>query len=146
MVTGKGENNWDFDYHTRSFVEMLPSSWNGTLILTDGYFSPRLAGFSANDVNEKYKSKLEEYLETMDDNRVRWVDGKGISKEMRMYAEFGPEFVTRSQHFHRNCNESIIDESTEMTTNMRVCGNVTDLMAQLLLGFTLGEKKDYLQT
>jgi len=146
MVTGKGENNWDFEYHTRSFVEMLPSSWNGTLIFTDGYFSPRLAGLSANDVHEKYKSKLEEYLDTMDDNRVRWVDGKGISKEMRMYAEFGPEFVTRSQHFHRNCNESIIDESTGMTSHMRVCGNVTDLIAQLLLGFTLGEKKDYLQT
>jgi len=143
MLSGKGESNWDFEYHTRSFVETLPSSWNGTLVFTDGYFSPRLAGLSADDVNEKYRSKLEEYLETMDDERIRWIDGKGISKEQRMHAEFGPEFVTRSQHFHRFCNESIIDDSAGTLNNMRVCGNVTDLMAQMLLGFTLGEKKEY---
>ena len=145
MLSGKGGNNWDFEYHTRSFVETLPSSWNGTLVFTDGYFSPQLAGMSANDVNEKYSSKLEELLRTMGDNRVRWVDGKGISKDMRMYAEFGPEFVTRSQHFHRFCNESTIDEITGITSNLRVCGNVTDLMAQLLLGYTLGEKEDYME-
>jgi hypothetical protein len=145
LLSGKGGNNWDFEYHTRSFAETLPPSWNGTLVFTDNYFSPQLAGLSAKDVNEKYSSKLEEYLHKMDDSRVRWVDGKGISKEMRMYAEFGPEYVTRSQHFHRFCNDSIVEDSAGMTNNLRVCGNVTDLMAQLLLGFTLGEKKDYLE-
>jgi len=145
MLSGKGENNWDFEYHTRSFVETLPPSWNGTLVFTDAYFSPRLAGLSANNVNEKYRSKLEEYLETMDDKRVRWIDGKGISKEMRMYAEFGPEFVTRSQHFHHFCNESIIDDNKGTINNLRVCGNVTDMMAQLLLGFAVGEKKNYVE-
>ena len=145
MASGKGGNNWDFAYHTRSFVEMLPPSWNGTLVFTDGYFSPQLAGLSANEVNEKYRSKLEDYLLTMGDNRVRWLDGKGISKEMRMYAEFGHEYVTRSQHFHHFCNESIIDDRTGITNTLRVCGNITDLMAQLLLGFALGEKEEYLQ-
>jgi hypothetical protein len=145
MLSGKGGNNWNFDYHTRSFVETLPPSWNGTLIFTDGYFSPQLGGLSARDVNEKYSSKLEEYLQTMNDHRVRWINGKGLSKEMRMYAEFGPEFVTRSQHFHRFCNENILDDSTGNTNNMRICGNITDLMAQLLLGYTLGEKGPYLE-
>ena len=63
----------------------------------------------------------------------------GIAKEMRLHGEWGERHMGQSQHFHRFCNETYIDvDSNIQTTN--VCSNITEMVAQLLLGHAIGPK------
>jgi hypothetical protein len=118
------------------FVRNLPERWEGRLFFADGAFSAMHSGRGDAEFRRDYRGRLKALTENMFDRRVRWLDGIGISKEMRMYAEQGPERITGSQHFHRHCREEYGNEGKIMT----ICSNVTEFLAHLLLGHTLGPK------
>jgi hypothetical protein len=134
MSTGK---NQLYDVH--EFIGRLPSEWEGTLFLTDGAFSARMAGRGYSSDYEEYRSKLQELTYSSKDSRVRWLDGMGLSRDMIMYGEFGPEHATLSKHFHAHCDATYQDVDGELKS-MRVCSNVTENVAQLLIGHALGPK------
>lgn len=127
-------------YDVNEFVKRLPPHWEGQLFLTDGAFGARMAGRGYNSDYEAYHSKLQELTYVTNDPRIRWVDSMGWSKEMIMYGEFGPDHTTFSQHFHRNCDETYEDASSGELKSMRICSNVTENIAQLLIGHAIGPK------
>jgi hypothetical protein len=128
-------------YDLNEFVKRLPPDWDGKLLLTDGAFGARMAGRGYASDYEAYHAKLMELTYATNDPRIRWVDGMGLSKEMIMYGEYGPEHTTFSQHFHRSCDESYEDVTGELKfRNMRICSNVTENIAQLLIGHAVGPK------
>jgi hypothetical protein len=123
-------------------VKSLPRDWDGTLFLADGAFSATLAGRGDATEYEVYRSKLKELtFRITDDKRVRWIDGMGLSKDNIMYGEFGPDRTTISQHFHRNCDD-IYEDVTGELKSMAICSNVTENIAQLLIGHAVGPKAD----
>eukprot|EP00956_Cyclotella_meneghiniana_P010277 scaffold14195_cov65-Cyclotella_meneghiniana.AAC.2 len=126
-------------YDINDFVKLLPSTWDGTLFFTDGSFSARLAGRGYANNYESYQARLQELSSVTNDPRVRWVDGMGWSKDMIMYGEFGPDHTSFSQHFHSHCDETYEDENGEVRS-MRICSNVTENIAQLLIGHAVGPK------
>lgn len=122
----------------------MPVSWRGTLLLTDGAFSAMRAGQGDEENYIKYREGIQRLVTSFNDNRVWWLDGKGLSKEQRMYGEAGPSAPVVSQHFHSVCESSYIDKSGE-PQDMRICSNVTEMIGQLLIGYALGPKDEYLQ-
>jgi hypothetical protein len=75
-------------YDINQFIDMLPAEWQGTLFLTDGAFSARHAGRGYASDYVKYRAKLKELTSLTSDPRVRWFDGLGVSKEMRMVSTY----------------------------------------------------------
>lgn len=142
MVTGLGAARFRFEHHVIPFVQSLPPTWDGTLFLGDMEFSGRTAGLMSSSRYEYYLQEISNLVTSLNDNRVRWIDGPGVSKEQRMYSQKGPDFVGRSQHFHHSCME--IDEE-DPTKAMAVCSNVTEMVGNLLLGHALGPKDQFLQ-
>ena len=126
-------------YDLKGFVKRLPRDWDGTLFLTDGAFSARLAGRGYSSDYEAYHAKLQELTYMIKDPRVRWVDSMGWSKEMIMYGEWGPDHPSFSQHFHSDCDETYEGANGEIKS-MRICSNVTENIAQLLIGHAIGPK------
>jgi len=133
--------------HVQSFISMLPRTWKGTMFLGDYEFSARKAGLVDTTTYQSYLERLKEFTGNITDKRVRWIDGIGISKEMRMYSQSGEERITKSQHFHKFChhkNETTTKEEKE--SGIKVCSNITDMVAQLMLGHVLGPKAEFIQT
>ena len=61
---------------------------------------------------------------------------------MRLYSEGGENKIAQSQHFHRFCN---IQNTKLLKANpMKVCSNITDIVAQVLLGTAIGPKRKLL--
>ena len=92
---------------------------------------------------EKYNAyilDLKDKLQLLNDRRIRWLDGMGISKEMRLYGEWGEDHIAQSQHFHHFCNEKYEDMESNIKT-MNVCSNITEMVASLLLSHALRPKK-----
>ena len=85
-----------------------------------------------------YRSNIRNMLAKINDSRVRWIDGAGISKEMKLYTESGPDYVAGSVHFHRRC-----PHNHDTFKSIKVCSNITELVAQMLLGHALGLKQDF---
>jgi len=141
LLSGYGvfskKNNFDFESHTLYFARTLPPSWSGTLILTDGMFSGAVIEHSIGQFTD-YRSNIRKMLAKINDSRVRWIDGAGISKEMKLYTESGPEYVAGSVHFHRRC-----PHNHDTFKSIKVCSNITELVAQMLLGHALGLKQDF---
>ena len=96
---------WSFEQHALTFVNMLPPNWEGTLFLDDQQFSGMKGGLAGLSLYEKYLNEIKTLVKALDDQRVRWIDGVGVSKEMRMYSEWGEDRVALSQHFQRSCME-----------------------------------------
>mmetsp|Transcript_24480 Transcript_24480/g.44995 ORF Transcript_24480/g.44995 Transcript_24480/m.44995 type:complete len:613 (-) Transcript_24480:124-1962(-) len=136
---------YDFASHTLEFVKRLPPAWNGTLIISDGQFSGSLSGLGDIQRYTTYRSDIRSLLDTMDDPRVRWMDGMGLSKEMRMYTEVGPSRVAGSAHFHSKCRNRAYspDGKTDGGHMMMYCSNITEVTAQMLLGHALGPKEAF---
>jgi hypothetical protein len=134
-------NTFIFDYQVKSFVDMLPPTWHGTMLLGDYTLSGREGGYVSMSQYEEYLKSINVMVNLLgNDPRVRWIDGHGISKEMRMYGQGGEEYMARSQHFHSYCtNPGINGEAAA------VCSNVTEMMGQLLLGHALGPKADFME-
>ena len=136
-----------FDAHVRSFVEKLPSSWQGTLLLGDYQLDAKKAGFMDNFQYQDYKHKIHSLVKSLNDPRVRWVDGNGISKEMRLYSQqHGEELsIGESQHFHTvigGHRHKLLDEYPEP---LLIRSNITEMLGQLLLGHALGPKQEYIE-
>jgi hypothetical protein len=62
-----------------------------------------------------------------------------------MYGERGPGYVTGSQHFHSTCDASYIDRESGRQMDMKICSNVTEMLGQLMIGYALGPKDEYIQ-
>ena len=133
LLIGYGKKTFDFQTHVQTFVNGLPPTWNGTLFLGDLQFSAWEAGFVTLETYNTYKADLTHFLRKLNDTRIRWLDGIGISKEMRMHGEFFPKL---ENHFHRWCD---MDHG-----EIRVCSNITEAVAQLLLGHAIGQSKSSL--
>jgi hypothetical protein len=132
-------NAFIFDYHVKLFVDMLPPTWQGTMFIGDFTLSGRDGGYENMLQYEEYLKDINDMVNLLgNDPRVRWIDGHGISKEMRMYNQQGEKRVARSQHFHRYCTNTGINGEA-----MAVCSNVTEMLGQLLLGHALGPKADF---
>jgi len=143
LVTGLGAAKFKFEHHVQPFVSMLPPNWHGTLFLGDFEFSARGGGLGSMSQYEIYLKQINTMVNALNDPRVRWIDGTGISKEMRMYAQKGEEYVARSQHFHHPCLRK--DPDNPKLTAMVVCSNVTEMVGQLLLGHALGPKAEFME-
>jgi hypothetical protein len=131
------------EYDLERFIRELPPGWEGTLFLTDGTFSARDAGRGTMREFEDYRGKLMALTKgPLFDRRVHWLDGMGVSKEMRMYAEDGPDHVSRSQHFHGSCDLKYGNGDDE-ENRMMICSNVTEMVAQLMLNHALGPKDHF---
>jgi len=126
--------------HVRWFVHNLPPTWRGTLFFGDDSFNARSAGLADTAEYKSYLEEIKYLLNDLNDSRVRWIDGQGLSKDMRMYSENGENHIGQSQHFHSYCNH---DPNIHGT--MTVCSNVTELVGQLLLGHALGPKKEFME-
>ncbi len=62
------------------------------------------------------------------------------------HIERGEKQIASSQHFHHNCEmKEVFLPSGEITGSdvMRVCSNITEIFAQLLIGHALGPKDIY---
>jgi hypothetical protein len=130
---------FDGEYDLQRFITSLPAAWEGTLFLSDRTFSAREAGRGTIRDYEAYRQKLMDLTNGMFDRRVHWLDGMGVSREMRLYAEDGPDHVSRSQHFHGNCNIPYGEVNEDK--RMMICSNITEVVAQLLLNHALGPKE-----
>ena len=140
MVAGVGAVKFQFQHHVQAFVASLPKEWTGTLFIGDFEFSARGGGFMDTANYQNYLATISDLTSQLNDPRVRWIDGVGISKEMRLYAQKGEEYISRSQHFHRPCMRMDPDDRTNA---MVVCSNVTEIVGQLLLGHALGPKEEF---
>jgi len=75
--------------HAQTLVKKILKAWTGTLYLVDFQLSARQAGLVDQESYETYLKGLKSKLHRLgDDDRIRWLDGIGISKEMRIYSEF----------------------------------------------------------
>lgn len=148
MVAGLGTAGFRFEPHVQAFVQNLPPSWTGTLVIDDFEFSarpdtfPDFAGLGHSGRYRKYLNKIIDFASQLNDPRVRWLDSIGISKEQRMYAQNGEAHVSSSQHFHGFCRENDLSDPSR---TMNVCSNITEMVGQLLLGHALGPKDEFLE-
>jgi len=135
LTTGLGSPQFLFEHHVVSFVHNLPPTWRGTLFLGDFQFSARAAGLVTTHEYLEYLQEIRSLTRQLSDPRIRWIDGIGISKEMRMYGHNGQNHVARSQHFHHPCAGK----------DMAMCSNTTELVGQLLLSHALGPKEELMK-
>jgi hypothetical protein len=138
---GWGYDNFDFESHTLYFTRNLPRAWRGTLIIVDGKFGGAVVQGTA-EQSDVYRSDIKNMLAAIDNSRVRWIDSLGVSKEMKMHTETGSEYVAGSVHFHQKCPNSM---SCNGSNPIKVCSNITEIVSQLLLGYTLGTKRQFWQ-
>jgi len=131
-----------FFTHLEHFMSKIPPSWNGTLLLADRFWSAIGVTHRSYHKYHLYLEEINEMVHALNDTRVRWLDGMGISREMVMYSEYGPDGIGASQHFHGFCDVPYLEDMGQNNT-MRVCGNVTEILGQLLLSHALGTKKQF---
>ena len=110
-----------------------------TLIIANGKYGGALVQGTA-EQSDVYRSDIKNMLAAIDDSRVRWIDGLGVSKEMKMHTETGSEYVAGSVHFHQKCPNFM---SFNGSNPIKVCFNITEIVSQLLLGYTLGTKRQF---
>ena len=123
----------------------IPPAWQGTILLTDGAFSALHAGRGDRFNYRDYRQKLRDLTNNIPDHRIQWVDGLGISRNQRLYSETGPNHVSASQHFHKQCNVDY-EGTDHIIRRMRICSNITEIMAQLLLNYALGPKSQFVES
>lgn len=144
MFSG-GNYGFRGDYDIQQFIARLPPAWEGTLFLTDGTFSALHAGRGSRHDYAEYRQKLRDLTSNMFDRRIQWLDGLGISRDQRIYSEDGPNHVSRSQHFHSQCNVPYTVGLDYREKRMRICSNITEMMAQLLINYALGPKDRFIE-
>jgi hypothetical protein len=142
MMSLGDDEGFHGQFDLKYFIQSLPTAWKGKLLLTDGAFSAKRAGNGNEKEYKEYRKFIRDLVAGLQDSRVLWMDGKGLSKDQRMYSEGGPNSVTGSQHFHSMCQSSYLDESGQQQS-MKICSNVTEVLAQLMLGYALGPKAEY---
>jgi hypothetical protein len=129
-----------FDYHVKLFVDTLPPTWHGTMLLGDQTLSGQEGGYMSKPQYKECLKSINGMVNLLgNDPRVCWIEGHGILKEMRMYSQDGKEYVAWLQQFLSYCTNTSINGEA-----MTVCSNVTKMVAQLLLGHNLGPKADFM--
>jgi hypothetical protein len=100
----------------------VPENWSGTIYLANGFVDAFAPFISLADVR-KYRQNLRKFHNYVADDRVVTLD-MYWAQHMRSSAEY-PGSIYSSTHYHRNhdCNPSL-----------SVCGNVTEALANLVLG------------
>jgi len=120
----------------KSLISSIPSTWNGTIYTVDSY------SFSATitqSMNEKeyitYTNNLKKWTFLVNDTRVRMLDTVSLGNPMGLTAEI-PGTLHSSVHWHHFCDQE----------DIKVCSNVTDTVAQLILARAVApEGKKFLQ-
>ena len=123
-------------------MEKLPKEWSGKLLLGDYSFTASSGAMVNRAQYQQHINDISNLLNQLNDPRVRWFDGYGISKEHRMYAQNGEEYVGQSQHFHESCS---VQSEADPDNSMVVCSNITEMIGQVLLGEALGPKSEFLE-
>lgn len=131
-------------YDLKHFLSSIPAKWDGTLFLMDELFSAMHLGRGSEGEHEFYRQSIREMVLGFHDPRVKWLDGMGLSRDMRFHSESGPDHISFSQHFHSHCNELYIDENNQHKT-MKICSNITEVVGQVLLSHALGPKEDFFE-
>ena len=98
--------------------------WNGTWVATDPLFNG-LTAFPSKEESVIHRQNLQKMIRYMNDTRFRVLESTGLSGPMELYAEHH-NWIRRSQHYHSVCNT--------VTDEIRVCSNVTEAVAQVVLG------------
>lgn len=106
----------------RLLVNEIPGEWNGTIYVVNNFRS-KFGEFYTIQGQEDNKQEMNKL--TLVDPRVQIFDGFMLGAGMRHATESSP-VIMRSNHFHRWCNE--------LNGEMAVCGNPTEMAAQMLLG------------
>jgi hypothetical protein len=118
--------HWCMQATAQILTTTLPADWYGTVYLTTGMIAADNIELTT-DAYENYLHNLrwfhDHYL--ANDPRLRLLDLYGIATDMRLQAE-RPNKIHSSTHQHRWCDE--------LNGRMRVCSNVTEAIANLLIG------------
>ncbi|KAJ8051092.1 hypothetical protein HOLleu_04532 [Holothuria leucospilota] len=112
----------------KSLFEKIPPSWKGVIYPTYS-FKIKWGSFYTASGEEEYKDLTQRYLSI--DKRIQIVDAFALTRGVRHGSETSPR-IMGSNHFHRLCNE--------LSGSMRVCGDATEMVAQLLLGKAIAPK------
>jgi hypothetical protein len=108
----------------RFLIDAIPVAWNGTLYTIDqSSFSGKTPVLKKSG-ELQYVQNLGIFSTYIHDTRVRMLNIIGLSAAMRRYSQSSGGCLYGSQHYHRECKMG----------DIRVCSNVTDVVAQLLLG------------
>lgn len=106
----------------RLLVDQIPSEWKGTIYAVHNLNS-RFSRLYTHDGQAEAAREMR-ILATVDP-RINILDGFHLGAGMRHATESSP-LIMGSLHLHRWCNE--------LNGEMRVCGNPTEMAAQILLG------------
>lgn len=117
----------------RLMVNEIPDDWKGTIYPVHNFRS-NVGAFYTIKGHAESMQKMNEFASV--DPRVHTLNGFGLGAGMRHSTESSP-LIIKSNHFHRWCNE--------LDGEMRVCGNPTEMIAQMLLGKAIAPngKKDW---
>ncbi|KAJ8051085.1 hypothetical protein HOLleu_04522 [Holothuria leucospilota] len=112
----------------KSIFEKVPSSWNGVIYPINSFKIKWGSFYTASGVQD-YKDLAQQY--PLLDSRIQIFDAFALTRGVRHGSESSP-VILKSNHFHRWCNE--------LGGNMRVCGDATEMVAQLLFGKAIAPK------
>ncbi|KAJ8051103.1 hypothetical protein HOLleu_04550 [Holothuria leucospilota] len=112
----------------KSLFEKIPPSWKGVIYPTTSFKIKTDLFYTASGVRD-YRNRAQKF--PLIDKRVQIVDAFALSTGVRHGSGSSP-LILKSNHFHRWCNE--------LGGKMRVCGDATEMVAQLLLGKAIAPK------
>ncbi|KAJ8050907.1 hypothetical protein HOLleu_04286 [Holothuria leucospilota] len=112
----------------KSLFQVIPPSWKGVIYPTI-FFGCRAWYLYTASGTEK-RRELAETFNSIDE-RTQILDDFALITGMRHGSQNSP-LVMGSNHFHRPCNE--------LRGSMRICGDATEMVAQLLLGKAIAPK------
>ena len=115
-------------------TKVIPPSWTGSFYAMNGFkcHSASLYTFNGRQADLDLATEFVPF-----DRRIRVLDGFDIATPMRHNNE-APPIIMKPMHWHRPCNEQ--------EGEMLVCGDATEMVAQILLGRALAPngKDDWL--
>ena len=115
---------------TKYLMSFLPQSWNGTVYLTSGFIQAD-APFVTALQYKNYARNLRLFSKFLNDERAIVLD-MAWALDMKLSAE-KVGVIQGSTHHHRFCHKG-----------GKVCGNVTEVIADLMLGRLIGNETDRL--
>ncbi|XP_071836604.1 uncharacterized protein [Apostichopus japonicus] len=108
--------------HLQLLVKTIPPSWNGTFYALNGFKSQEGSFYTP----EGRQADIEMAKSfPIFDKRIRTLDGFALGTPWRHTTESAP-LAMKSYHWHKPCDNT--DE------NVRVCGDPTEMIAQIMLG------------
>jgi hypothetical protein len=114
-------NPLDCMKRTKLLMSFLPQTWKGTVYLTNGFIQAD-APLLTWEQRKNYGRNLRLFSNFLNDDRTIILD-LSWALDMKLYAE-RVGMIQAATHHHRFCDEG----------QMQVCGNVTEALADLMLG------------